>query len=42
MKTYGGVESVAPPFFTSVLDGDEWSVSRPVRFTQVEIVPAKI
>jgi hypothetical protein len=30
---------IAPPFFTSVLDGGEWSASLPVRFTPVERVP---
>jgi hypothetical protein len=32
MKTYGG-GGTAPPFFTSALDGGEWSASRPDRFT---------
>jgi hypothetical protein len=27
-------------FLTSVLDGDEWSASRPIRFTPREIVPS--
>jgi hypothetical protein len=30
---------IAPPFFTSALDGGEWSVSRPGRSTSVEIAP---
>jgi hypothetical protein len=29
MKTYGGVEFIAPPFLTSTLDVAEWSASRP-------------
>jgi hypothetical protein len=32
MKTYGGVEV----FLTTALDRDEWSVSRPGRFTPVK------
>jgi hypothetical protein len=36
------VEFVVLPFFTSALDGDEWSVSRPGCFTPMEIVPGKI
>jgi hypothetical protein len=36
MKTYGG--GIAPPFLTSVLDGDESSPSRPCRFTPEEKV----
>jgi hypothetical protein len=31
--TYGEKEVIASPFLTSTLDGAEWSVSRPVRFT---------
>jgi hypothetical protein len=30
---------IAPPFFTSALDGSEWSASRPARFTPEEIAP---
>jgi hypothetical protein len=33
MKTYGGVESMAPPFFTSALVGGEWLASCPGRLT---------
>jgi hypothetical protein len=34
MKTYGVVEIyVAPPFITSVIDGGDWSSSRPCRLT---------
>jgi hypothetical protein len=32
MKTWGS-GGIAPPFFTSVLDGGEWSASQPGRFT---------
>jgi hypothetical protein len=32
MKTWGS-GGIAPPFLTSALDGDEWSASRPGRFT---------
>jgi len=32
MKTYGGVEIQLRAFLTSVLDGDDWSASRPDRF----------
>jgi hypothetical protein len=27
MKTYGGSEGIAPPFFTSALSGGEWSTA---------------
>jgi hypothetical protein len=30
---------IAPPFLTSILDGDEWLASRPCRFTSTETVP---
>jgi hypothetical protein len=33
METYGGSGGAAAPFLTSALDGGEWSVSRPGRFT---------
>jgi hypothetical protein len=33
MKTYWGMEVDLHAFFTSALDGGEWSVSRPGRFT---------
>jgi hypothetical protein len=33
MKAYGGVEIYLHAFFTSALDGGEWSASRPGRFT---------
>jgi hypothetical protein len=29
----------APPFLTSALDAGEWSVTRPGRFTLVEVAP---
>jgi hypothetical protein len=34
-----GSGSIAPPFLTSVLHRDEWSASRPCRFTPMEIAP---
>jgi hypothetical protein len=37
MKAYRGVEVEIHVFFTSVLDGGEWSASRPCHFTPVEI-----
>jgi hypothetical protein len=36
-KIVPGSGSVAPPFLTSPIDGGEWSVSRPGRFTHGEI-----
>jgi hypothetical protein len=33
MKTYGGVDVQIHVSFTSALDGDQWSVSRPSLFT---------
>jgi hypothetical protein len=33
MKAYGGLDVWANVFFTSILVGGEWSVSRPGRFT---------
>jgi hypothetical protein len=39
MKAYWGNGGMAPPFFTSVLDGGEWSDSRPGRFNSRERVP---
>jgi hypothetical protein len=39
MKTYGVVEVELQSFLTSALDGDEWSVSRPDRFTPGEKAP---
>jgi hypothetical protein len=32
----GGSEGISPPFLTSALDGGEWSVSHPCRFTPEE------
>jgi hypothetical protein len=32
MKTHEGSEGIAPQFFTSVLDGGEWSALNPGRF----------
>jgi hypothetical protein len=40
MKTYWGVEVKLHAFLTSALDGDEWSASRPGRFTPRERVPS--
>jgi hypothetical protein len=34
-----GSEGRAPQFFMSALDGDEWSASRPFRFTPWERAP---
>jgi hypothetical protein len=34
-----GSGGIAPPFLTSALDGGEWSVSRPCRFTPEERAP---
>jgi hypothetical protein len=39
MKTYWGVEVELHAFLTSALDGDEWSTSRPGRFTPRERAP---
>jgi hypothetical protein len=39
MKTYGGVEVKLHAFLTSVLDGGEWSASRPGRFIPRERSP---
>jgi hypothetical protein len=36
MKTYGGDDVCTHVFLTSTLVGDEWSASRPGRFTQVK------
>jgi hypothetical protein len=36
MKTYGGVENVAPFTFTSELDGGEWAPPCPDRLTSEE------
>jgi hypothetical protein len=33
---------IAPPFFAYVLDGDEWSASRPGRFTPGKLLPVCI
>jgi hypothetical protein len=40
MNTYGGVDVYVQAFLTSTLDGGEWSVSRPGRFTSGEIATA--
>jgi hypothetical protein len=39
MKTYGEVKVQIHSYFTSTLDRDEWSVSRPGRFTPREKPP---
>jgi hypothetical protein len=37
--THMGSGGIAPPLLTSVLDGGEWSVSRPCRFNPGEGAP---
>jgi hypothetical protein len=39
IKTYGGVEVMLHAFLTLPLDGDDYSVLRPSRFTLQEIAP---
>jgi hypothetical protein len=39
MKTWWGIEAHLHAFLTSVLDGGDWSASRPGRFTHEERVP---
>jgi hypothetical protein len=40
MKAYWGNGGIAPLiFFTSAIDGGEWSASRPGRFTSREKAP---
>jgi hypothetical protein len=39
MKTYGGVEVQLNAFLTKVLDGGEWSASRPRHFTPGKRAP---
>jgi hypothetical protein len=34
-----GTESIAPLILISTVDGDEWSASRPGRFTHGDIAP---
>jgi hypothetical protein len=36
-----GSGSIAPPFLTSALEGDEWSALRPSRFTPWERAPVE-
>jgi hypothetical protein len=38
VKTYGS-GSIAPSFLTSALDGDEWSASRPCRYSSEKRAP---
>jgi len=38
MKTYGGVEVELYAFFTSELDGGEWSALRPAALSPVNIL----
>jgi hypothetical protein len=40
MKVSGGVDVQIHVFLTSALVGDEWSVSRPTRFTSEERAPS--
>jgi hypothetical protein len=39
MKAYGGSGGIVPLFLTTALDVNEWSASRPGRFTHGENVP---
>jgi hypothetical protein len=39
MKAYGGMDEQIQIFLTSALAGDEWSASRPARFTPGERDP---
>jgi hypothetical protein len=39
MKAYGGVDMKIHMFLTSTLAGNEWSASRPGRFTSEERAP---
>jgi hypothetical protein len=39
MEMYGGIEVQLHAILTSVLDGGEWSASRPGRFIRVERAP---
>jgi hypothetical protein len=39
MKVYGGMEVLIQAFFTSALDGGQWSVSRPGSFKPRERAP---
>jgi hypothetical protein len=39
MKMHGGVEVQLHAFLTSAVDGDDWSASRPGRFTPGERIP---
>jgi hypothetical protein len=42
MKAYGGVDIYIHIFLISALDGDEWSTSRPGRFTPGERAPGLV
>jgi hypothetical protein len=42
MKTYGEVEIIATLFLILTLEGDEWSASRPGRFTLEERAPVPV
>jgi len=42
VKAYGGMEVWLHVFLTSALDGDEWSASRPSRFTPGKEPPVPI
>jgi hypothetical protein len=42
MTMYGGVDVQSHLFLFSSLDGSEWYVSRPARFTPVEEAPVTL
>jgi len=41
VKVYLGSEELLPSFLTSALDGGEWSVAHPIRFTPRERAPSR-
>jgi hypothetical protein len=42
MKTYGGVEVQLHPFFTTAVNGNEWSAGRPAALPEVKDSSAPI